>query len=80
MALTDADKRWLEEAIKNNCCACGLSAEERHEMPHHLGMIRDMGKGDLRQGIENTRDAIKFRIYFNSECTVTKLGGFNEWA
>lgn len=49
----------VKEAVKHNECACNLTKEDRKEMSHLVGMIRDVGDGDLSKGIETTRISIR---------------------
>lgn len=37
-------------------CLCGLSEEAREEMPHLLGVVKDIGSGDYQRGVEVVRD------------------------
>jgi len=64
MSLSDQDKQFIRDAVaegvKAGNCACGLTSEERAEMPHHMGMIKDLGKGNYGAGIEVMRDMLKF--------------------
>lgn len=39
---------------------CGLSAEAAKEMPHLLGMLKDIGDGDHSRGVEVFRTLGKF--------------------
>jgi hypothetical protein len=36
-------------------CMCGLSQDARAEMPHLLGVIKDIGQGDYQRGVEVVR-------------------------
>lgn len=40
-------------------CSCGLSQDDRHEMPHLVGMIKDEGEGNMSRGIEHIRNVIQ---------------------
>ncbi len=45
-------------------CLCGLQPQERAEMGHLMGMLRDTGGGDYGLGIELLRRALRvFKIW-----------------
>lgn len=55
MALTNDDREWITQLLRNNLCACGLDSEEQKRLGHFMGMIRDIGDGSQDKGIENMR-------------------------
>jgi hypothetical protein len=68
MALEQADLEQIERIIKNTMQAsmadhpvkCPIPSEWATSLGHFSGMVQDVGKGDMRQGVEN------IRIYFKA--------------
>lgn len=54
-AVSEAVTRCLKSG-----CVCGLGDEARKEMPHVLGVIKDVGDGDYSRGAEMLREMLKF--------------------
>ncbi len=57
-AITSAIDAKLEEKL-NGTCACNLSAEDRREMGHLIGRLRDLGDGNLNIGVEVFSRAVR---------------------
>lgn len=65
--MTEADRQMLREDMRQvvreemaaQACACKLEIEERREMGHLIGMVRDVGDGDIAKGVEVLRDQVK---------------------
>ncbi len=60
-ALEKAVVRAVEQAIsgaaqRGSFCGCNLSPESREEMGHLTGMVKDLGDGDMAQGVEAMRE------------------------
>jgi hypothetical protein len=49
--ITSAIDKKLEEKM-NGRCACNLVEDDRKEMGHFVGRLRDLGDGNLNVGIE----------------------------
>jgi hypothetical protein len=58
-AIKTAVKEALAE-VGHDRCACGLSPEHQAEMGHMVGMVRDLGEGDLSRGVESMRQSLQF--------------------
>lgn len=67
--MTDAERAELamvvQEAValaisKHNPCACGLTPQVQAEVGHFFGMVRDVGAGDICNGVEIMRDNASF--------------------
>jgi hypothetical protein len=37
-------------------CSCGLTTDEQKEVRHFVGMVSDVGDGELSKGVENFRE------------------------
>lgn len=68
MALSEEDRKEIIAVIREEThgnCACGLSFESQQEVGHFFGRLKDLGKGNLNEGIEIFSRAIgmvsKFR-------------------
>jgi len=59
MALSPEDKAELISLWRNECPACPLSPETQAEAGHFFGRIKDIGKGNLNEGIETFSDAVE---------------------
>jgi hypothetical protein len=59
-SLTEADvaliRGILRDEILRHRCRLPISDEKIPEVVHAVGMITDLGKGDLREGVEILRD------------------------
>lgn len=55
-------KSTFSETIENMSCTsnCPITPEIAGEMDHFFGMVKDVGEGDLRKGVEEFRDNHKF--------------------
>jgi hypothetical protein len=55
-------KEAVMEAMKEGSCvvSCPLSVDAQKEVTHFFGMVKDIGCGDTRKGVENMRDVLKF--------------------
>jgi len=53
-----AVERAIAKATTQDCL-CGLNPDERREMGHLFGMMRDIGDGDRAKGIERMRRSYK---------------------
>lgn len=55
----------VAEALRNGDCTCNLSAGAQAEIPHLMGMVKDVGHGSHSAGIEvmreNSRMLTRFR-------------------
>jgi hypothetical protein len=40
-------------------CSCGLTTDEQKEVRHFVGMVSDVGDGDLSKGVESFREVGK---------------------
>ena len=70
--MTEEHRKKLAKAIAEelspmlSTCGCGLSEEARREMPHLVGMVKDVGHGDYSAGIEamraNNRIMARFQL------------------
>lgn len=60
MPFSDAEKTEIVECVVkalslSNTCACHLSDIDRAEMGHLVGMVRDIGRGCVAEGVEEMR-------------------------
>lgn len=60
MPFSDDEKREITECVVqalalSNQCACNLTESDRAEMGHLVGMVRDIGCGDVARGVEEMR-------------------------
>lgn len=55
-------KTTFSQTIENMSCTsnCPITPETAGEMDHFFGMVKDVGEGDLRKGVEEFRDNHKF--------------------
>ena len=59
--MTEDHVRRLAKAVAEelspmlSACGCGLSEDAKREMPHLIGMVKDVGHGDYSAGIEALR-------------------------
>ena len=61
MAISTEDKMEIMEIIVTTLkggCVCGLSHETTSEVGHFFGRLKDLGHGNLNQGIEDAADAV----------------------
>ena len=61
LTLTTEDKAELLALFKeaSGSCACGLSMGTREEVGHFFGGLKDLGGGNLNQGIERAFDVVE---------------------
>ena len=56
MSLSKEDLNEIIAAVKStgqkDGCLCGIGSDEQGEMGHFLGRLKDLGSGNLNQGIE----------------------------
>jgi hypothetical protein len=60
MALTPEEREEIREdiiiavkaALNSRRCACRIDTETQQEMGHFFGRLRDLGKGNLNEGVE----------------------------
>lgn len=52
---------------------CGLTADTVRELPHLLGMFKDVGAGDVSVGIETVRAQVKWWLRVHRQ--VERAGG-----
>ena len=66
MALSQEDRQEIIDIIKEtqSRCACGLSNESQQEVGHFFGRLKDLGKGNLNDGIEMFSRAIGLVVIF----------------
>ncbi|WP_319406189.1 hypothetical protein [uncultured Desulfosarcina sp.] len=83
--LTEDDKKSIGEVVsqalaaglKNNNCLCHLPSDAQTEVPHLMGMVRDLGGGDYARGIEVMRQNNRALKRFISR--VDKMGQGIAW-
>lgn len=59
MPLSDEEVERIGVAVAKqleSSCHCGLTKEAQEQMPHLLGMIKDVGRDNYASGIEVMRD------------------------
>jgi hypothetical protein len=71
-SITAAIDQSLEKKL-HGACACNLSEEDRREMGHLVGRLRDLGDGNLNVGVEVFSQAV--RIVNNGRRFGEKVGG-----
>lgn len=59
MALSLEDKQEILEMLQSTRCSCGLSHETQEEVGHFFGRLKDLGKGNLNQGVEDFSAALR---------------------
>ena len=52
-------RKALKESIAAHPIKCPIPEKAAGEMSHFFGMVEDVGKGDIRQGVENIRGYFK---------------------
>jgi hypothetical protein len=75
MALSPEDRQEIIDIIQatHSTCGCGLSPESQAEVGHFFGRVKDLGKGNLNEGIEIFSRAIALVAAFR-RCG-EKVGG-----
>jgi hypothetical protein len=60
VSLSTEDRQEIIRIIKetHTRCACGLSNDSQREVGHFFGRLKDLGKGNLNEGIEMFSRAI----------------------
>ena len=67
-------KEAMQEGMAEHPIKCPIPAKAAQEMGHFFGMVEDVGKGDMRQGVEN------IRLYFKAvESFLTLHGKVTTW-
>jgi hypothetical protein len=56
----------MQASIAEHPVICPIPAEAAGEISHFFGMVKDVGKGDMRQGVENIRGYFRAVEGFNS--------------
>lgn len=46
--------------LQSGQCLCRLTPEAQKELPHFLGMVKDIGGGDYCRGVETCRTILTF--------------------
>jgi hypothetical protein len=62
MGLTQEDRKEIVDIIRSTMqsgCVCGISHDTQQEVGHFFGRLRDLGKGNLNEGIEIFSRAIE---------------------
>ncbi len=60
MPVTETQVRlWIKEEFDNHVCR-SFSEDELKELGHALGMVSDLGDGNINKGIETTRENHKW--------------------
>lgn len=50
----------VKEGVKAGCAACPIPEKARDHIGHMVGVIEDMGDGDIRKGVAITRDNMAY--------------------
>lgn len=58
--------KCIEEKIKESACKCDLDEKALKELPHFMGMVKDVGNRNLATGVENIRENHKYIIGLRS--------------
>ncbi len=57
--MTDEELEQLADKLAlrlDLTCSCGLTKDEQKEVRHFVGMVSDVGDGELFRGVENFRE------------------------
>jgi hypothetical protein len=74
MALSPEDRAEIIDVIQHSqACSCGLSRESQMEVGHFFGRLKDLGRGNLNEGIEIFSKAIAMMSWIRR--AGEKIGG-----
>lgn len=80
LSLTPADLRAIVEAVsaavnsRHECRFSGIPEDKTSEVVHAIGMITDLGKGSMREGIEVLRDNHKAMVGIRARVSQVAMG------